>query len=115
MRAIVAALRQQNRAAHILICGPFPAGERGSAIRQTIDAIHAQLPRIVRRYGWAGRGPLPAQPGASYLDLRPLFLNDDGTCNQENMRGDRIHITAKGQQAWMNAITPTIELFVQPR
>ncbi len=115
MRAIVAALRQQNRGAHILICGPFPAGERGSAIRQTIDAIHAQLPRIVRRYGWAGRGPLPAQPGASYLDLRPLFLNDDGTCNQENMRGDRIHITAKGQQAWMNAITPTIELFVQPR
>lgn len=38
-----------------------------------------------------------------YQDLRPLFLNQDGSGNR-GMRGDGIHATASGVESWMKAI-----------
>lgn len=115
IKAVVAELRQQTRDAHILICGPFPAGERGSTTREAIDAIHSQLPAIKQSHQPPKQDPARPQSKVSYLDLRPLFLNNDGSCNQDNMRKDRIHITSKGQQAWMDAIKPTIETLTRSR
>ncbi len=82
--------------AHVLVCGPFPAGARGSQIRQTVDSIHDNLRSI------------NGTSNVTYLDLRGLFLNKDGTCNK-NMRDDRIHISGSGQEAWMQAISAAIK------
>lgn len=89
--------------AHTLICGPFPAGARGSMTRQTVDSIHDSLQRFNEVTAWHS-GKL----NFTYIDLRGLFLNEDGTCNK-NMRGDRIHISDSGQEAWMQAISAAIK------
>ena len=38
-----------------------------------------------------------------YQDLRPMFLDSDGTLN-DLMTTDAIHLNAKGQAAWLAAI-----------
>jgi lysophospholipase L1-like esterase/pimeloyl-ACP methyl ester carboxylesterase len=109
---IVSTLQTRSPTPQIVVCGPFPAGARESTTRQTIDAIHAGLPAAL--HGTTG-STQSGEPGdVIYLDLRELFLNADGSCN-ENMRGDRIHISQTGQQAWLQAVRPIIKAALQPR
>jgi len=90
--------------AEVLICGPFPASKPGSTTRNTIEQIRSHCLAINTVEGMHGtRG----MHNIRYLDLHHLFLNEDGTCNQ-NMRGDHIHISASGQQAWLQAIATTL-------
>lgn len=110
---IVSTLQTRSTTQQIVVCGPFPAGARGSATRQTIDAIHAGLAATLPSTT-TGTASLREPDDVIYLDLRELFLNSDGSCN-ENMRGDRIHISPSGQQAWLQAVRPTIEAALQPR
>lgn len=98
-----------NLKAHVLVCGPFPAGARGSLIRQTVDSIHDTLQLFNKTKVWHG-----GKANLSYLDLRDLFLDEDGTCNQ-NMRDDRIHISGSGQEAWMQAISTAIKKLDEDR
>ncbi len=102
---IAVQLNLQTRA-FVLLCGPFPAGKRDSATRQAIERIREGCIALNNTPGMHGsRG----MHNIRYLDLHGLFLNKDGTCN-DNMRGDRIHISSKGQQAWMLALSPLVEL-----
>ena len=112
IRSVVRALQRTCPSSHVLVCGPFPAGTRDSATRRTIDAIHERLPSLIRRSAVRRKS---WQIPVSYLDLRKVFLNDDGTCNLEMMRSDRIHITPKGQRAWMKAIAPQIAPLLEHR
>ncbi|MFT4542390.1 MAG: lysophospholipase L1-like esterase/pimeloyl-ACP methyl ester carboxylesterase [Planctomycetota bacterium] len=92
MRALVTRLRRAEPQAELILCGPFPAGKSADhPMRAAIDTIHttnAELGRVT---------------GIHYLDLRPLFVDEDGQPN-DCMRGDAIHISGAGQEAWMAAI-----------
>lgn len=105
--AIARSITMHEPQARLVVCGPFPARKRGTSIRQTIDQIHAAIT--------PSPNPPPKQThDLLYMDLRHLFLDDNGDCNQ-NMRGDRLHINASGQQAWMQALQPVVERLLLPR
>lgn len=105
IRAVVNDLRASQPWASILVCGPFPAGRTADApLRLAVDAVHAAIASI-------GTGTeserLGGAPQVRYLDLRPLFLNEDGSPGPA-MRGDALHINGQGQMAWMRAIEPWV-------
>lgn len=106
VEAILASLRQAEPQATILVCGPFPSGPPDSRTRRATDQIHAAYDLMRAEERPRVRGTRTGQ--VLFQDLRHLFVNQDGTCNQ-NMRGDRIHISALGQDAWMRAIKPVVE------
>lgn len=106
IHAVVGDLRERHPHATILVCGPFPAGRTADAeLRRKVDAVHERIAGI-------GEGSqadtLGYHPQVRYLDLRPLFLNEDGTPN-ERMAGDALHINAKGKEAWLKTLGPWIE------
>jgi len=100
IRSVTAALRRAEPQAHVLVCGPFPAGERGSPVRRALDDVHDDI---------ASLGELD---GVTYLDLRRLFVAEDGAAN-DNMRPDRIHLTAAGVKAWMDAIAEPVHALLR--
>lgn len=101
-RAVVAALRAKVPGAHVIVLGCFPTGPQAdSPNRLEVDALHEHIADI---------GDDDEQ--VTYMDLRPLFLNDDGTLNG-NMRGDAIHLTGAGYVAWADAIGPVIRELVE--
>lgn len=105
IRAVVDDLRATQPWASILVCGPFPAGRSAEApLRLAVDAVHAAIAGI-------GAGTESALHGGAaqvrYLDLRPLFLNEDGSPGP-GMAGDALHINGQGQLAWMRAIEPWV-------
>ena len=104
-------LRVNRRDSSVLICGPFPAGEKGSQTRKTIADIRDACLALNSPSGEKS-GP-PAQ-AVRFIDMHNLFLNEDNTCNA-NMRGDRIHITKSGQQAWLQALQPHVQKLLERR
>jgi lysophospholipase L1-like esterase/pimeloyl-ACP methyl ester carboxylesterase len=93
--AVVDALLAAEPEARVLICGPFPGGANHSHVRRTLDDVHATLPALA------------THARVDYLDLRRLFVDEDGTAN-DRMRKDRIHLTGAGMQAWLDAIAPPV-------
>ena len=75
---------------------PSPEADRETLIRRVaLDLVHERA------------ALLAAHERVTYLDLRPLFLDEAGRPN-ERMSGDHIHVTAAGRAAWMEAIEPTV-------
>ncbi|MCB1129683.1 MAG: prolyl oligopeptidase family serine peptidase [Verrucomicrobiae bacterium] len=94
--AVVKRLKAKLPETRILMLGCFPAGERPDDPRRTeIDALHK------------GVAPLADDERVFYQDLRPMFLEADGTLN-DLMTTDAIHLNAKGQAAWLAAIMELI-------
>lgn len=94
--AVIDALLREEPQAEILLCGPFPAGRTPTDPRRVaLDQVHDLTSGL-------GRGER-----VSYMDLRPLFLDESGAPNSR-MSGDHIHITPQGQRAWLEAIEPWI-------
>jgi lysophospholipase L1-like esterase len=105
IRAVVDDLRTTQPWASILVCGPFPAGRTpDSSLRLAVDAVHDVIADL-------GAGTESEVHGGAhqvrYLDLRPLFLNQDGSPGP-GMAGDALHINGQGQMAWMRAIEPWV-------
>lgn len=97
IEAVVTRLREREPQAHVVICGPFPAGvEVDDPRRAVVNEIHA---RIV---------PLGERAAVTYLDLRSLFLEEDGRAN-DRLSEDGIHVTGAGQRAWMSALVPIVK------
>ncbi|MCP4093069.1 MAG: prolyl oligopeptidase family serine peptidase [Planctomycetes bacterium] len=87
---------QQEPQATILICGPFPCGKSAADIRrQVVEELHLQAAQLAEH------------EHVIHMDLRSLFLDEDGNTNAM-MAGDAIHISAAGKQTWIDAIAPTI-------
>jgi len=91
-KSIVAWLKINLPETKVLLLGSFPRGKfPGTPARADIAALHQ------------GIKPLADNKTVSYRNLRPLFLNKDGTQN-DRMSGDGVHINSKGQKAWIDAI-----------
>lgn len=90
--AVLERLRKVAPGAKILLLGAFPAGKSPDDPRRAeIDALHREI------------RPLADGARVFYLDLRPHFLNPDGTQN-DRMSGDQIHLGAAGGETWMAAV-----------
>lgn len=88
-------LRQEPQAT-ILICGPFPCGQEAADLRRrAIEQVHQAAAQLA------------AHERVIHMDLRSLFLDEDGHTN-ELMAGDAIHISGAGKEAWIDAIAPSI-------
>lgn len=95
--AIVRALRSRLPAARILLLGCFPLGRSAEDTRRDEVAV---LHQRIRR--------LADSKIVHYLDLRSLFVDEDGEANDKLGR-DGIHLTQEGKLAWIAAMLPTIE------
>jgi lysophospholipase L1-like esterase len=101
IQAVVNDLRASQPWASILVCGPFPAGRTADApLRLAVDAVHDVIAKIGDETESSIHG---GAKQVHYMDLRPLFLNEDGSPGSR-MGGDALHINAQGQLAWMHAI-----------
>lgn len=88
---IVKWLRKNKPTTKILLLGSFPCGKHATDSRRAeVDALHTS------------NQPLADNQNIFYQDLRPLFLNKDGTLSGL-MSDDAIHINAQGKEAWMEA------------
>jgi len=93
LAAVIASLREHEPQARIVVCGPFPAGATKEDPRRCeIDRVHAEAAR------------LSADENIDHLDLRSLFLDEEGRAN-ERMAGDHLHINERGKAAWMEALS----------
>lgn len=104
--AVVDDLKRLQPWATILICGPFPAGRTPESwLRQAVDEVHAGLPALAVGSESAVHG---GRPQVQVLDLRSLFLNEDGSPGP-GMAGDALHINSTGQQAWLQAVKAAVQ------
>jgi len=101
LEAVVAALLTREPQAHVLICGPFPAGRTASDPRRlALDEVHDAA------------SELGSDARVTYLDLRPLFLDEAGAPN-DRMAGDTIHLNEAGREAWLAAIEPVVAALLE--
>ena len=95
--AILASLARQEPRARVVLCGPFPLGTSPEEERRhRAVAVHEALPALAERH-----------PGVRYLDLWPLFLDEEGAA-KDTLAADGIHVTAAGRAAWMGALEPLV-------
>lgn len=96
LRALVQRLREREPQATLILCGPFPCGLTPSDPRRAaVNEVHL------------GAAALADGKAVRYLDLRPLFLDENGAPNGR-MAGDALHISGAGQSAWMEALAEPI-------
>ena len=96
--AVIGALRERFPSAHIVECGPLPAGNApDSRARRAIVHTHALL----------SERDLGAR--VEFLDLRPSFLRRSGALREDLLSRDGLSITRQGQFAWLDALQPTID------
>ncbi len=96
IEAVVRKLRTREPQADILLLGCFPTNKIGSRARRESEILHERI------------APLGELSRVRYLDIRSLFLQDDGTLDPRTMRSDGVHITAAGYEAWAAAIEPVV-------
>ena len=96
IEALVRRILEHEPAATVLVCGPFPAGTSPrDPVRRVIDDVHAHIAALGR------------DERVRYVDLRGLFLDEEGRPN-ERMASDAIHLTPAGRAAWLEAIAPLV-------
>jgi len=95
-KAVIDDMRKRFPDARILMLGIFPRGTPSDPARKSITAINAALEKMADGQH------------LFYLDIGKSFLNDDGTTN-DGLKADRLHPSAKGYQAWADAVKPTLD------
>lgn len=95
--ACVAALREKQPEAKILLMGLLP---RGTLAR---EPIRAQIIQVNERLAKLEDGQ-----HVFFMDLGPKLLTEEGKFTEE-MTDDGIHINPKAYQIWAEAITPRFE------
>ena len=91
--AIVERLHEKLPTARIVMHGVLCRGQKpDDAGRQKALAVNQALAKLA------------AQRGFEMCDLAESFLNPDGTAKAELMKPDFLHLSAKGYQAWAEAI-----------
>ena len=95
--AIVERLHEKLPTARIIMHGVLCRGQKpDDAGRQKAVAVNQALAKLAAPRGFEMR------------DLAESFLNPDGTAKAELMKADFLHLSARGYQAWAEAIEGTL-------
>lgn len=95
--AIVERLHANLPTARIIMHGVLCRGQKpDDAGRQKAVAVNQALAKLAEQRGFEMR------------DLTESFLNPDGTAKPERMAADFLHLSARGYQAWADAIEGTL-------
>ncbi len=94
--ALCEEIHRRSPRTRILLLGIFPRGAKPDETRAKV----AQVNGLIAKFD--------GQNGITYLDIGGTFLEPDGTITHE-MMGDYLHPTAKGYQAWADAMEPTLK------
>ena len=92
VREVILRVRSKVPAAHIVLMGLFPRGEKADDPMRTKVA---EVNRLLADYG--------KEKGITFLDLREKLTQPDGTISREIM-GDFLHPTDKGYALWGEAL-----------
>jgi lysophospholipase L1-like esterase/acetyl esterase/lipase len=96
IRAICDRVQKQAPQAKIILMAVFPREQKPDHPRRL------QINEINKRIAEFGK-----QPGITFVDIGPKFLNPDGTIPRELM-SDFCHPTEKGYQIWADALAPIL-------
>jgi lysophospholipase L1-like esterase len=102
IKMIIGEYETRCPAAHILLQGIFPRGEKAhNPSRQWIDQVN----KIISTYDDGKR--------VTYIFFGDKFLQPDGTLTKEIMP-DFLHPSAQGYEIWAGAIQPIIDQYFPP-
>jgi lysophospholipase L1-like esterase len=97
VQAIVEEIRDKLPTSKVLLLGIFPRGRSADdELWQTVASTDEILERLDD-----GRN-------VKFLDIGNAFIDDDGNLSEE-MLPDAVHLSAKGYEAWAEAMMPTLQ------
>ncbi|MGA3066130.1 MAG: GDSL-type esterase/lipase family protein [Tepidisphaeraceae bacterium] len=98
MKCVVAAIRQHQPQAKLLLLGIFPRGQAAdNPYRRDIKVVNAELAK------WDDGKNI------FYLDIGDKFLNPDGTLKTELFFDGNLHPNAAGYEVWAAAIIDKVK------
>ena len=97
IKAIVAEVRTRLPEAKLIVFSVFPRGPESTQARVT--ALNAMLPKLAD-----GKHVL-------HMDINETFLGKDGAYNPALYKGDQLHLSAKGYDAWAKALLPILKQY----
>jgi lysophospholipase L1-like esterase len=89
--------------ARFLLLGIIPRGVKA------IDPMRAKIAQANKLIASLADGKR-----VTYMDIGPLFLQEDGSLNPAMFVSDLVHPNAKGYQAWVDAMQPEIDQVFAP-
>jgi lysophospholipase L1-like esterase len=98
VKAVIDKVRTKLPEAKILLMGLFPRSDK-KIPQQLVPKTNVLLAKLAD-----GKTVF-------YMDIGEKLLNPDGTPN-DNVRPDKLHLTAKGYETWAEAIEPIVEKFL---
>lgn len=91
-------LRKAAPDADVTMLSVLPMGAALEDKNQSIRDTNAMLPEVAKKSGF------------EFIDLTPWFADASGNL-REDFTPDGVHLTARGYEAWMEAILPDEDLF----
>ena len=93
----MAELRKRLPGAKLVVFSVFPRGPESTQARVT--ALNAMLPKLAD-----GKHVI-------HMDINETFLGKDGAYNPALYKGDQLHLSAKGYDAWAKALLPILKQY----
>jgi len=98
IEAVVEATRIAAPDSRIILHPIFPRGKTAEDPgRQDVEATNARIQPLARR------------DGVEILDLEDVFLGTDQMARSDLYRGDYLHLSPAGYEAWARALVPRLE------
>lgn len=97
VRRIVALIREKHPESKVVLMPIFPRGADARDKRRVAnDKINAIIAKI------------PDGKNVIWLDFNSKFLKADGAIDRETMTGDLLHLSEKGYEIWLEAMSPVL-------
>jgi len=97
IKEILNVLRQKSPQSKILLMSIIRGSSAEDPIRQKAERINSIIQKLDKR------------KNIQYIDLAPIFYNQDGQAKEEFMRKDFVHFSLKGYQTWAEALHPYLQ------
>ena len=95
IQAVVAEIRTRLPDSKLIVFSVFPRGPE--AAQQRVNAVNAMLPQLAD------------QTHVFHVDLNHAFLGEDGALNRVLYKGDQLHLSLQGYEAWASVLVPLVE------
>lgn len=94
IQAVVAEIRTRLPDAKLIVFSVFPRGPE--AAQERVEAVNAMLPQLAD------------QKHVFHMDINHAFLSNDGKFNKPLYKGDQLHLSLRGYEAWAKVLAPIL-------